>query len=237
MARLAVSFIVIFVLFTVSHARFIVPDQAVTSEETVAELPESDSTTTNVILLPNEKPDSEPAKTVDSKHDVDDASEADPDLDSVPLTMISFRPVKGHFPRHPLIPFRNGHDCRYHRRFRPLNSRFQREPYVSHGNGMALSDERSRSDPESIRLGHQIRGRWTRFPDNGAELKEHVDFRKVRPYNHEHEQDHENNDHHPHHHYQHHRRQHRRGKEDKRRESGEKEGGFIKRIRKFLVNY
>ncbi|KAL1136925.1 hypothetical protein V6Z11_A12G272300 [Gossypium hirsutum] len=204
MARLAISFIVIFVLFTISHARFIVPDQAVTSEEIVAGLPESDSTTTNVILLPNE---------------------------------ISFRPVKGHFPRHPLIPFRNGHDCRYHRRFRPLNSRFQRKRYVSYGNGMALSDERSRSDPESIRLGNQMRGRGTRFPDNGAESKEHVDFRKVRPYNHEHEQDHDNNDHHPHHHYQHHRRHHRQGEEDERRESEEKDGGFIKRFRKFLINF
>ncbi|MBA0773487.1 hypothetical protein Gotri_008760 [Gossypium trilobum] len=173
MARLAISFIAIFVLFTVSHARFIVPDQAVTSEEIVAELPESDSTTTNVILLPNEKPNSEPAKTVDSKHDVDDASEADPDLVS------------------------------------------------------------------SIRLGHQIRGRWTRFPNNGAESKEHVDFRKVRPYNHEHEQDHDNNDHHPHHHhhYQHQRRHHRRGEEDERRESEEKDWGFIKRFRKFLINF
>ncbi|XP_039051998.1 uncharacterized protein LOC120193609 [Hibiscus syriacus] len=124
MTRLAVLITVTFLSLTVTHARLNVPERTVIPEETVTDLPGPDHTTTSVIDLPSEKPDS------------------DSDLDSFPLTMTSFRPINGHFPRHPLVPFRHKHDCHSHKRFRPSNPRSQRKRYISYGNDMVLSEER-----------------------------------------------------------------------------------------------
>ncbi|XP_021292483.1 uncharacterized protein LOC110422790 [Herrania umbratica] len=148
MARLAVTFTVIF-LFTFSyHARFLTaePEHDVTLEQTESKLPESDSKTTNAVFLPSEKPGLESAEVVDFKPD---ALETVSDVDSVPLTEISFRPVNRHFPRRPMIPFRHKHNCRFHRRFRPLNRGLQQKRYISYGDDMILSDERTQFDPES----------------------------------------------------------------------------------------
>ncbi|KAE8657282.1 hypothetical protein F3Y22_tig00116996pilonHSYRG00372 [Hibiscus syriacus] len=148
MTRLAVLITVTFLSLTVTHARLNVPERTVIPEETVTDLPGPDHTTTSVIDLPSEKPDS------------------DSDLDSFPLTMTSFRPINGHFPRHPLVPFRHKHDCHSHKRLRGF-------------------------DP-------QMQERRVRFFNNGAKLKEHVDFMKPRHYNHEHEHDHDDEHHHHH---------------------------------------
>ncbi|GMJ06212.1 hypothetical protein HRI_004290400 [Hibiscus trionum] len=230
MARIVVLFTVIFLVLTVTHGRFIVPEQTISPEETVTVLPEPRHT---IIDLPSEKPDSEQAKTVDFKHY--DTMEADPDLDSFPLTMTSFRPVNGHFPRHPLVPFRHKHDCHFHKRFRPSNPRFQRKRYISYGNDVVLSDERTGFDTDqSDSLGPK--SRRARFSGNGAESKEHVEyFRKPRHDNREHEQEHDDEHHHR---YYYNHRHHRRGEEEERRgESEEKEGGLVKRFRKFLTKF
>ena len=235
MSRFAVLFTVIFLLFTFSHARFLTgePEHDVTSEETMTNLPESDPRTTTAILLPSERPGFEPAKIVDFKHD--DASETDSDVESVPLTTISFHPVNRHFPRLPLIPFRHKHNCRFHKR--PLNPRFQQKRYISYGDDMILSDERTRFDPESRGVVRQIQARWTRFPDDGPESKEHVDFMK--PHHNDHEHEYENDQDHDddHHHYHHHQRRHHRGEEDERDEEEEHEGGFVRRLSNFFIHF
>ncbi|XP_039046692.1 uncharacterized protein LOC120186954 [Hibiscus syriacus] len=213
MAPLVVLFTVVFLVLTVTGARFILPEQTVSQEDT--DLPEPGHKITNVIDVPGEKRDSEPAKTVDIK--LYETLGADSDLDSFPLTMTSFRPVNGQFPRHPLVPFRHKHDCHFHKKFRPSNPRLQRKRYISYGNDMVLPDERT---------GPHIQARRARFSDNSAESKEHVEyFRKPHHYNKEREQDHDDEHHHT-------RRHHRRGEEDERRE-----GGFVKRIRKFLIKF
>ncbi|XWS48812.1 hypothetical protein CRYUN_Cryun13aG0108700 [Craigia yunnanensis] len=240
MARFAVFFTVIFLLFTFSHARFFTaePEQDVTPEETIANLPESDPKTSTAILLPSERPGFEPAKIVDFKHD--DASETDPDVESDSLKTISFHPVNRHFPRRPLIPFRHKHNCRFHKRFRPLNPRFQQKRYISYGDDMILSDERTRFDPESRGVVRQIQTRWARFPDDGAESKEQVDFMKPHHHDHEHEHDHDHDD--DHHHHHHHRRHHH-GEEDEMDEEeeheheNEHEGGFMRRLSKFYNHF
>ncbi|XVF10433.1 hypothetical protein REPUB_Repub07fG0182500 [Reevesia pubescens] len=235
MARLAVLFTVIFLLLTFSDARFVSvqSEQDVSPEETVPNLPEADTKTTTTILLPSERPGFEPSKIVDFNND-DVSSETDSGVESVPLTMISFHPVNRHFPRRPLVPYRHKHNCRFHKRFRPLNPPFQQKRSISYGNDMILSDERTRFDPESRGVVRQIQARWARFPDEGAESKEHVDFMK--PHHHEHEHAHHHDDEH-HHHYYHHRRHHH-GEEDERDgEEHENEGWFMARFHKFFVNF
>ncbi|KAE8712786.1 hypothetical protein F3Y22_tig00110226pilonHSYRG00060 [Hibiscus syriacus] len=165
MSRLAVLFTVTFLSLTVTHARLIGPEQTVIPEDTVTGLPGSDH-----IDLPGEK------------------TEPDSDLDTVPLTMTSFRPINGHFPMHPLVPFRHKHDYHSHKRFRPSNPRFQRTRYISYGNDMVLSDERIGFVADQLRgFGPQIQARRDRFSNNGVDLKEHVDFRNPHHHNHEHE--------------------------------------------------
>ncbi|XVF12992.1 hypothetical protein REPUB_Repub08aG0168100 [Reevesia pubescens] len=238
MARLAVSFTVIFLLFTFSQAFFITvePENYVNSEETVSDLPESDPKTTTAILLPTERPGFEPAKIVDFKHE--DASETHSDVEADPLTMINFHPVNRHFPRRPLVPFRHKHNCRFYKRFRALNPRFQQKRFISYGNDMILSDKRPRFHPEPRGVVPQIQARWDRFTDDGAESQEHVDFIKLHHHGHdnEHEHDHDHDDDHHHHH-----RHHHHGEEEERDESEEHghehEGGFMKRFRKFLTHF
>lgn len=264
MTRTAVLFTVIFLLFTFSYARFITvePEHDVTTKETDPDLTESDPKTTTSIRLPGEGPGFEPAKVVDFKHVDGDASKTELDVDSIPLTTIRFHPVNRHFPRRPLIPFRHKHDCRFHNRFRPLNPRFQQKRYISYGNDMILSDERPRFDPESSGVVRQIQARWARFPDD---LKEHVDFMKLHDHEHEHDHDHDHenehdvddimpqdhdpehdhhhdhDDDHHHHHHHHRRRHHHHGEEgewDEEDEHGhEHEGGFMKRLSKFFINF
>ncbi|KAL4347046.1 hypothetical protein GQ457_17G021820 [Hibiscus cannabinus] len=227
MARIVVFFTVICLVLTAAHGRFNVPEQTVSPEETVTVLPKPDHTISNVIDLPSEKPDSEQDTAVDFKNY--DTLEADSDLDSFPLTMTSFRPVNGHFPRQQLIPFRHKHDCHFHKRFKPSNPRFQRKRHISYGNDMVLSDEKT---------GPHIHSRRASFSDDdGAESMEDVEeyFRNLHHYNngHEHEVQDHGDEHHRRYHYNH--RHHRRGEEDERREMEGQEGGLVKRFRKFLT--
>ncbi|XVE58050.1 hypothetical protein DITRI_Ditri04bG0139200 [Diplodiscus trichospermus] len=238
MARLAFLFTVIFLLFTFSHARFftVEPEHGANSDETIPDLPESNPETTSAILLPSERAGFEPAKIVDFKHD--DASETESSVESVPLTTISFRPVNRHFPRRPLIPFRHKHNCRFHKRFRPMNPGFQQKRYISYGNDMILSDLTTRFDPVSSDGVRQIEARWARFPDDGAESKEHVEFMKPHQHDHDHDEDH-----HHHHHRQH--RRHHYGQEDERDEEEEhghehedkEEGGFMGKFSKYFFHF
>lgn len=234
MARLAVLFSVVFLLLSLSHARFLTvePDHDVTSEETATELPEFDPLTATAILLPSERSGFEPSKIVDFKHD--DASETDTVVESVPLTKISFRPVNRHFPRRPLLPFRHKHNCRYHKRFRPWNPQFQQKHYISYGDDMILSDDKTRFDPKADVPVRQIQARWARFPDDGAESKEPVDFMKPHHHDHEHEHDHDE-DHH--HHFHHHHRRHHHEEEEERDEEEAHEGGLMKRLSKFFIHF
>ncbi|OMP02974.1 hypothetical protein COLO4_10683 [Corchorus olitorius] len=251
MARLAVIFTVISLLFTISHARFIQVHD-VTADETVNDLPESDPEKATAILLPSERPGFEPAKVVDFKHD--DASETDSDVDSMPLTTVSFRPINRHFHRRPMFPFRHKHNCRLHKRFRSLNPRFQQKRYISYGDDMILSDENSHVDPESRGFVRQIQARWARFPEDGVESKEARGFIKAHHheheeehdhdedhYHHEHEEEHDHDDDHHHHehdhdHDEHHHHHH--GEEDENDDKEEHEQdylhGYIKSFRKFF---
>ncbi|XP_007040495.2 PREDICTED: urease accessory protein UreE [Theobroma cacao] len=240
MARLAVAFTVIFLFTFSSHARFLTAEQEhdVTLEETETKLPESNPKTTNAIFLPSEKPGFESAEVVDFKPD--DALETVSEVDSAPLTKISFRPVNRHFPRRPMIPFRHKHNCRFHKRFRPLNPRLQQKRYISYGDDMILSDEKSQFDPESRGVVRQIQPRWARFRDDGTE-SEDLDFIKPHHHDHDHDHDHEHEHEHDHddhhHHHHHHHRRHHHGEEDEKDEREEHEGGFMRRFRKFFIHF
>ncbi|KAK8618061.1 hypothetical protein V6N13_115936 [Hibiscus sabdariffa] len=233
MARLAFLFTVILLLFTLSHARFLTAesDHDVTPDKTLSDLPES----TTTILLPSERSDFEPTKLLDFKHG--DASETDSGIGSVPLTKIRFHPLIIHFPRRPMFPFRQKHDCRFHKRFRPLNPRFHQKRFISYGNDMILSHERS-FDPESRGVVRQIEDRWGSFHDDGPESMQHLDHHHHHHHHHhehehEHDQDHDH-EHGPHHHdhednHGHHKHHHQHGEEEESEE--EHEGGFMDKFR------
>jgi len=133
MAKLAVIATVIFFLFALCHA--FTPLDLPENEDVSFHLPGSVPNT--MILLPSEKPESEPATDTveESEPETTSTDETQPKLEeadvtvteltvptesddsvSIPLKTISFRPIDRHFRSRPIpLYFRHGHRCRFHR--------------------------------------------------------------------------------------------------------------------------
>lgn len=245
MARVAVIVAVTFFLFAFTHAHtpLDLPENDVAATDLTTTFPESDTKTT--ILLPSEKPESEPATVVEWEADSTadpksfeynvntadakvDLSESNPETIAAagltqPLRVVSFRPVNRQFHHMHVkgaFPFRFPHRCRHH--FKHPGPRFNGRE-VSYGNDMILSGEELSVDP-MFRGGRQIPARWVRFHHNGKprfplrhqEWNEEEDVMK------------------PHHHHRHHHHMEEgEGREHEERE----EGGFMKSFRKFLNHF
>ncbi|KAK5782769.1 transcription factor ABORTED MICROSPORES-like [Gossypium arboreum] len=231
MAPFTVLLMVVFFVFTLSHAPFLIvePELGSTAQDTVSNLPDSDPRTTTItILLSGDRPGSEPAaKLVDFKPG--GVPETDSDVVSVPWESTSFRPVNRYF-------------SRYHHRFRPLNSRFHKKRYISYGDDMILSDERTRFEPELRRSVRQVQPSWSEFPGGVAESKVPVDFMKTHHHVHVHylgDDQHQHQHHHHHYHHQHRRHHHHRrhNGEDKSGKVEEHVGGSLKRLTKFFIHF
>ncbi|KAF3448691.1 hypothetical protein FNV43_RR09404 [Rhamnella rubrinervis] len=235
MAKLVLTIAVICVFFAFSHAR------------TPADLPVADVITdeslndhleTATLRLPSERDESEPvtkvewvresteSKRPETTESFDKPDESEPS-DSVPLTVISFRPINRHFPRRPFpLTFRRGHPCRHsHPQFKPWDPRPQRRE-VSYGNDMIVSDE-LRFKPVSHNEDQpQIPARWSTFRQVGPRFPFRHDDEMERPH------------HHHHHRFRHH---HVEGGENEEREVEHEhnngEGGFMMRVRKFLNHF
>ncbi|XP_016686343.1 uncharacterized protein [Gossypium hirsutum] len=249
MTPFTVMLMVLFLVFTLSQARFLTvepelrrsvrqvqarfltvePELGATAQDTISNVPDSDPRTTTItILLSGDRPGSEPAaKLVDFKHG--DVPETDSDVVSVPLESISFRPVNRYF-------------SRYHQRFRPLNLRFHKKRYISYGDDMILSDERTRFEPELRRSVRQVQASWSEFPGGGAESKVPVDFMKTHHHVHVHylgDDQHQHQQQHHHYHHQHRRYHHLRhhNREDKSGKVEEHVGGSLKRLTKIFIHF
>ncbi|KAF5478111.1 hypothetical protein F2P56_004698 [Juglans regia] len=180
MAKLAFTFSVTFFLFALCYARIptgIIENDVAGDEqlETTITSPAADTENTRTtILLPSEKHEPEFATMVSVSEETD-SNLPEPESNSIPLTMISIRPIDRHFPRRPFpLMFRHGHRCRHHRHprhdqqhegheFKPWGPRFP-DREVPYGNDMIVADEKdSGSNPESRGVVRQIPGRWVKF--------------------------------------------------------------------------
>ncbi|GAV65784.1 hypothetical protein CFOL_v3_09298 [Cephalotus follicularis] len=248
MAKPAVTVTVLFLLFTISQAR--VPsdltedDVTTTTKDLNIPLPESEAKTTNTILLPTEKPESvvefEPEVT-ESKLPEPEIPEESTETETVPLTVISFRPQNRQFPRHPFLPFRNRHGCRQNRQFKIGGARVHHDGEISYGNDMLQSySEDSSSDPEFRGGERKIPARWVRFHHGGARFpfKHDVEMRDEIERPHRHHHDHDDERHHHDRDEDHHHRHHHDHDDEREHEHHERrEGGFMWGIRKFLNQF
>ncbi|KAJ8768586.1 hypothetical protein K2173_022705 [Erythroxylum novogranatense] len=110
------------------------------------------------ILIPNERTDPDPAVVgVQPKLPKESMEQGvkglDSEAQSVPLTIVGFRPINRRFPRRPSIQLPRGHRCRHFRRF---NGR-----EIPYGNDMILSTTARHDD--GVDQVHQIQPRWARF--------------------------------------------------------------------------
>lgn len=236
-----------FFAFAYAHIPFDQPATDVTDLDPSSSLPESDSKPT--LFLSSEKPQDERTTVVKLKPETAEAKplgintnakgvQATEDLpvseietltlDAVPLnrplTMVRFRPINRHFPAKRPFPFRIYlRGC--HHGIKPMINPRIHGREVSFGNDMILASESKPFDPEMFRGSvRQIPARWVKFGHRhrhheGIPLlafeKHHGKFAKQRvqwPVRHEEEE------------------------EEKGREERE-EGGFMKRIRKFLNHF
>lgn len=255
MAKLVFFLVALLFLFSFSHA--LTPSDLPEKETNGRDLantkfPESETKPATAILLPSEKRDSEPAK--DFEWIPEAAATKLPDSDgptilaneestefthseSVPLTVISFRPVNRHFPRRPFpLSFRHGHRCRHGRRHvGPWSPRFhggeRDRDAVPYGNDMILGDDLA-FDPVFRGLPRQIPPRWGSFRHGGPRF----------PFRHDDDMELER----PHHHHHHrHDREHDREefegmekpREHRHEHEREHEGGLMRKFRKFLNRF
>ncbi|KAJ6415056.1 hypothetical protein OIU84_003952 [Salix udensis] len=164
---------VLFFLCAVAYSRTQIdlPDE----DFTLTELPNPDPKATPVLLLPSQKPETEPATEIKYPDEVGTDEQTEPGSSSTeiktestesaaPLTVVTFRPTNLHFlPQRPLLPFRHRHRCRHgHRMMKP---RF-------YGNDMIVSGEKDvdfeLGDHQERRgVDRQIPARWTRFHHGG----------------------------------------------------------------------
>ncbi|KAJ4711907.1 sarcoplasmic reticulum histidine-rich calcium-binding protein-like [Melia azedarach] len=131
MAKLTVTVTVFLFILSLVQARtpLDLPENGVNTQELRSDGQESvPKTTATGILLPSEKQDAKP-KTETKPENTET-------IDFVPLTVINFRPINRHFPRHPSLTLRHRRPCRHHRMGRPARIH-QRE--VSYGNDMLMS--------------------------------------------------------------------------------------------------
>lgn len=221
--------------FTLATARYPLdlPENDVTShDDNLANWSDSDPKVTATLILPSEKPESQPAtavefeseetehadsklpeKVIGTSESIHERSETESDK-TVPLTVVTFRPINRHFPRRPLIPFRRAHRCRgshhHHNQFKPWgSSRFSGPQEVSYGSDMILS-------------GGEDKGFSPVFNHGGNRLSFIKDEKREemitrRHHNHHHDHDHEEG--------------------EEREHEHEHEGGFVKGIRKFLKHF
>ncbi|PON45234.1 hypothetical protein PanWU01x14_260640 [Parasponia andersonii] len=227
--KLALTFTLVCFFFAFSHA---VNDVVEELKETP--FPESDpkdsTTTTANIFLPTQKPESDPVNTiefepeslVESEH-VEKEEEVPKDsepVNSVPLTVISFRPINDrHFPRRPFpLTFPHGHRCRHqHLRLRLRRSAWGPRSY---GDDMILSRQDQSSNPVFGGV-RQIPARWVKFGHMDEIDSPH---------------------HHHHYHHGHHRHHHDDEAEHEGREHEHKHdhgfgSGLLKSFRKFLNHF
>lgn len=290
MAKLAVTATVIFFLFALCHA--FIPLDLPENEGESFHFPGSVPNT--MILLPSEKPESEPATIVELEPETTSTDETQPKLEeadvtvtdteltvptesddsvSIPLKTISFRPFNHRFGSRPIpLYFRHGHRCRFHRfhhlrhhqhhdhndnendndksedqirEFKQWGSKpivvqstIDRE--VPYGNDMILSsaNEDSSSDRGMVR---QAPAKWKRFGHGGPRF--HIDddvdtkMKMKMKRHHRHvegqawdREEHEEREH-KHRHEHEHEHEHGHGHEHKH------EGGFMRKIRKFLNHH
>ncbi|KAI4315520.1 hypothetical protein L6164_028318 [Bauhinia variegata] len=127
--------------------------------------PHPNPTAANTLFLPSENPDTEPATLIHLEPDTITGSKPEPqavqsqpetstesqsevspsDPDSVPFTIISFRPINRHIPRRPLpLPYRHGHRCRHNHGFRPWDPMFPRR-HIPYGYDMILNNDDEKS--------------------------------------------------------------------------------------------
>ncbi|KAB5564596.1 hypothetical protein DKX38_004650 [Salix brachista] len=164
---------VLFFLCAVAYSRTQtdLPDE----DFTLPELPNPDPKATPVLLLPSQKPETEPVTEIKYPVEVEIDEQTEPGSSSTeiktestetaaPLTVVTFRPTNLHFlPQRPLLPFRHRHRCRHgHRMMKP---RF-------YGNDMIVSGEKDvdfeLGDHQERRgVDRQIPARWTRFHHGG----------------------------------------------------------------------
>lgn len=261
MAKLVLTIAAFFFLFAFSHARTrsdLPAKETNGHDQSATKLPVTESNPAVTLLLPSEKPDSEPATFFQWEHDAADSSKlTDTDgptilaneestefkhSETVPLTVISFRPINRHFPRRPFpLSFRHGHRCRHgHRQFGPWTPRFhggERErdqDVVSYGDDMILS---SGDDTRFVPAFHggprQIPARWENFRHGGGPGFPHRhddDMEFERPHHHHHHR-------HRHDHDHDHRREEFEGMENPREHRRQRDGGLFGRFRKFLNHF
>ncbi|KAL6177393.1 hypothetical protein ACLB2K_048919 [Fragaria x ananassa] len=238
MAKLISTAAALFLLFAFSHARM--PSDLPNALDAITDnkIPVTDAeikattTTDNTLRLPSERPGSETVlesepetvsvaeeqklpeaaefATIVSNEENTDASKSE----TLPLTVISFRPVGRHFPRRPFpLGFRHGHrQAKWTPRVRDLQK--DATPY---GDDMILAS----GEPE-LRFDRPFRGgarpqipaRWTdfrhvgpRFPHkHGDEMdseRPHVHHRRHRHHDHDGEMENEGEEHHKEHKHEH----------------------------------
>ncbi|KDP25310.1 hypothetical protein JCGZ_20466 [Jatropha curcas] len=186
---------------------------------------ESDPKAAATIILPSEKPNTEPEETeAVNKRGVElepikerpESERTETESEVVPLTVLSFRPIN----RLPLIRFRRGHRCRGRRRHinKPWGGpRFDGPQEISYGKDMILSgDEDLGFDRMSLGRARPIPMRWTRFNHGGHRFSlindeqrgegihdrphhpNHHHDEELEEKRHEHEHEHEHHGYHPH---------------------------------------
>ncbi|KAH7513763.1 uncharacterized protein LOC112493417 [Ziziphus jujuba] len=258
MAKLYLTVAVIFLIFAFSNARTPadLPATEVIGDESLNTQTRSDIQTAsnNPILLPSERSDNEPVTLVELEPDTirsnfaefrtgeSSPKDSEPTSESVPLTVISFRPINRHFPRRPFpLSFRHGHRCRHgHSQFKPWGPRPLRRE-VSYGNDMIIDGEEAKSFKPVFRDEEepQIRTRMIRFRQGPRFPFRHDEEDQMeRPNDHEHEHD---RDHHHHLHVFHrHHMDVGRGQPKEREAEKEQHNpveSFMKSFRKFLNRF
>ncbi|XP_002509948.2 uncharacterized protein LOC8287759 [Ricinus communis] len=212
------------------------PVSTTSYDHNLVTLPDSDPKTTTTIILPSEKPETEPATFVDLEPEdteIPKLSETEskqektePALtDSVPLTVITFRPINRHIARRSVNPFRRGRGChgRHHHHFNQFKIKnAQDQGQRSYGDDMIISGG------EYLGSDRRVPARWAKFNHGGHGFS----------FTNEEDKRNEMNDRprHHHHHHHHHRHEEEEG-EVKDHKHEYYKGGFMKRIRKFLNNF
>ncbi|KAJ7945033.1 Myb-related protein like [Quillaja saponaria] len=247
MAKLAASFSVLLFLFVLSYARNPgdIPLKDFVSSDPLLE-PKTNPATAKTILLPSENPDSEAATVIEwepessnSKNfeldagleSLEASTESSEASKSVPLTVISFRPINRQIPRRSLpLWVRRGHRCHRIHNSKPWGPRLPRRE-IPYGNDMIMKDGEDRGfdkfDPMFRDGVRQIPARWEKFRHGGPRFSFVHDMER--------KEDNEKGHHHHHHHHHH---DHEEGWEFERVEHHHGGGGgFLKRIRKFLTHF
>ncbi|KAM3001612.1 hypothetical protein FF2_037888 [Malus domestica] len=259
MAKLLLTVAALFFLFALSHARTSsdLPANEISGRDPAgAKFPESrpkPRQPTTTILLPSEKPVDDPAtlpewrEITTSKLPESDgatilANEESTEFqhsETVPLTVISFRPVNRHFRRRPFpLSFRHGHRCRH--AHRPMSPRFHggEGDAVSYGNDMLVASSDDMGFNPAFRGGaRQIPARWVNIRHGGPRFpfRHEEDMELERPHHHHHRRHHHEHDH------DHDRREEFEGTEKQPREHKHDHehhgGGLMRRVRKFLNHF